>query len=238
MGGAAGTLPSPRVSARRHDADILSSDGASAFRIRERRDAIQVADLPETELDLLSAAREGSQDAGRRLMTAYGPSMVRTARNVLGRYGGNEADDVVQEAFIAALTTPALPTGDLGAWLRAIAVRKALDWIRATRRRGEQPLPDPDQAAGGTELHASDSVPGDVLAVREGLSLLSAADRAVLTLVDLEGRSMAETAAALGITNVAVRLRAVRARRKLARVLRRRSPPDPATLDARGGTPR
>jgi len=196
-----------------------------------------VADLPETELDLLSAAREGSQEAGRRLMAAYGPSMVRTARNVLGRYGGNEADDVVQEAFIAALTTAALPTGDQGAWLRAITVRKALDSIRLARRRGEQPLPESDGAVAELERQGSASMPLDVLAVREALRLLSPTDRAVLTLVDLEGRSMAETAAALGITNVAVRLRAVRARRKLARVLRRRLPRDAAALDARGGTP-
>ncbi len=199
-------------------------------------DANQVADLPETELDLLSAAREGSQEAGRRLMAAYGPSMIRTARLVLGRYGGTEADDVVQEAFIAALTTAALPTGDLGAWLRAIAVRKALDAVRVARRRGEQPLPETDGGASEIGRQGSGSAPLDVLAVREGLSLLSPADRAVLTLVELEGRSMAETAAALEITNVAVRLRAVRARRKLARVLRRRPEPDAAAPDARRGT--
>ena len=196
-----------------------------------------MADLSETELDLLSAAREGSQEAGRRLMAAYGPSMVRTARNVLGRYGGNEADDVVQEAFIAALTTAALPTGDQGAWLRAVTVRKALDSIRIARRRGEQPLPESGGTTAEIERQGSASVPLDVLAVREGLRLLSPTDRAVLTLVDLEGRSMAETAAALGITNVAVRLRAVRARRELAGVLRRRLPQDAAALDARGGTP-
>ncbi len=193
-----------------------------------------MADLPDTELDLLSAAREGSQEAGRRLMAAYGPSMVRTARNVLGRYGGNEADDVVQEAFIAALTTTALPTGDLGAWLRAITVRKALDSIRATRRRGEQPLPETDAAEAELERKESRSVPLDVLAVREALRQLSPTDRAVLTLADLEGRSMAETAAALGITHVAVRLRAVRARRKLARVLARRAGDGGKSLEARG----
>ncbi len=172
------------------------------------------------DADVLSAARGGSQDAGRRLMAEHGPSMVRTAWNVLGRYGGNEADDVVQEAFIAALTTRALPTGDLGAWLRAIAARKALDHVRRSRRRGERPLVDPE--APGVERASGESPKArlEVLMVRQGLRRLSPADRAVLTLVDLEGRSMAEAAEALGLTNVAVRLRAVRARRKLARLLR------------------
>ena len=46
--------------------------------------------------------------------------MVRTAWSVAGRWDGGDAKDVVQEALIAALTTPALPRGDVGAWLRAI----------------------------------------------------------------------------------------------------------------------
>ena len=145
--------------------------------------------------------------------------MLRAAWSVLGRYGGTEADDVVQEALVAALTTQALPHGDVGAWLRSITVRKALDWLRQTGRRGEQPLPDP--AEGGLEPQAAGTPEArlDVLTLRKGLAQLSAIDRAVLVLADLEGRSMAEVAQALGSTRVAVKLRASRARRKLARIL-------------------
>lgn len=147
-------------------------------------------------------------------MTDHGTSMVRTAWSVLGRYGGHEADDVVQEAFIAALTTTALPAGDVGAWLRAITVRKSLDALRVAKRTASQ---DPLETGGGTDGAGS---PDDVLAVREALGRLSPHDRAVLVLVDLEGHSMAEAAAALGTTNVAVRLRAVRARRRLSSLLK------------------
>jgi len=164
------------------------------------------------QADLLAAAREGDHEAGHLLMREHGPAMVRTAWAVLGRYGGNEADDVVQEAFIAALTTPSLPSGNVGAWLRAITARKALDAARAAKRRGEEGLID---------VPHHDASANDVLAVREGLARLAPADRAVLVLVDLEGRSMTEAASALGITNVAARLRAVRARRKLAKILER-----------------
>ena len=59
-----------------------------------------------------------------------------------------------------------------------------------------------------------------VIALRTALAQLAPTERAVLTLVDLEGRSMAEAASALGLTRVAIRLRAVRARRKLARLIR------------------
>ncbi len=153
-------------------------------------------------------------------MADHGPSMLRTAWHVLGSYGRNDAEDVVQEAFIAALTTDALPNGDVGAWLRSIAARKALDAIRGVQRRSERPLPD--SGAGEPELRGGTGSPASVetLAVREALARLAPSDRAVLVLVDVEGHSMAEAAAALGTTNVGTRLRAVRARRKLAKLLR------------------
>jgi RNA polymerase sigma-70 factor (ECF subfamily) len=167
----------------------------------------------EPDLEILSAARSGDEEAGRLLAEEHGASMLRTAWSVLGSYGGSDAEDVVQESFLAALTTDAVPTSDLGGWLRAIAVRKALDAVRSRRRRTELEAESARKAP-------STSIPADVLALREALSRLSAPDRAVLVLVDVEGHSMAEAAKVLGTTNVAVRLRAVRARRKLARILR------------------
>lgn len=188
-------------------------------------EAVEVAEPFSNDHDLLASARAGSEEAGRRLMAEHGPSMLRTAWHVLGAYGGNDAEDVVQDAFIAALTTEALPRADLGAWLRAIAARKALDAVRGSRRRAEHPLPEPPD---GEAVLPGTVHPGafvETLAVREALGKLSAPDRAVLVLVDLEGFSMAEAAAALGTTNVGTRLRAVRARRKLAALLRRPEAP-------------
>ncbi len=180
-------------------------------------------DLNPADLDTLLAARDGDQKAGRDLVSLHGSSMVKTAWRVLGRYGGNEADDVVQEALIAALTTSALPKTDVGAWLRAITARKALDFLRRSARLREEPLVETDDVPAA--LVADGNVEGrlDVLTVRKGLAELSASDRAVLTLVDLEGLSMAEAAEALGLTRVAVKLRASRARRKLARLLKESS---------------
>src|SRR5437870_2989990 len=91
----------------------------------------------ESVVQLLHASRRGNQEAAREMIRLYGGSMVKTAWRVLGRYGRADAEDIVQEAFIAALTTSALPTGDLGAWLRSITARKALDAIRKTKRLAE-----------------------------------------------------------------------------------------------------
>ena len=195
----------------------VGSEGCVTLRqLRSDRcmETTQASD-PPAELAELLAARDGDQAAGRELVSRHGASMIRTAWSVLGRYGGTEADDVVQEAFIAALTTSSLPTGDVGAWLRSITVRKSLDWLRQTKRRAER---QPDESGSPRDPAASDN-PGrrdDVIAIRAALARLSPADRAVLTLVDLEGHSMAEAAEALGATRVATKWRAVRARRRLA----------------------
>jgi RNA polymerase sigma-70 factor, ECF subfamily len=158
----------------------------------------------------LHAMRRGDREAGRVLVGRHAGGMMRTARSILGRYGGTEAHDVVQEAFVAALVTQALPDRDVGAWLRSIAARKALDWLRDTSRHNEIVMPEP---------RASVAVPADVIAVRAALARLTPIDRAVLTLVDLDGFSMAEAARALGSTTVAIKWRAVRARRKLRALL-------------------
>jgi RNA polymerase sigma-70 factor (ECF subfamily) len=175
---------------------------------------------PPSDIENLISAREGDQQAGRSLVERHGPSMARTAWSVLGRYGRMEADDVVQEAFVAALTTPALPRGeDVGAWLRAITVRKALDWQRRTARRLERPLPEPGEENTQPVAAGNPAAALDVLRVRRGLAQLRPVDRAILVLADIEGRSMQEVAQLLGLTRVAVKLRASRARRKLARML-------------------
>src|SRR5262245_20069244 len=171
------------------------------------------------DLETLLAARAGDATAGAALVTRHGASMMRTAWNVTGRYGSSDVEDVVQEAFIAALTTSALPTGDLGSWLRSITARKAIGAVRQTARRRESALgepggPDPEPLA----PERADT-PLATIAVRRALAVLSPLDRAVLTLVDLEGHSMAEAAHALGSTVVAVKWRAVRARRRLKGLL-------------------
>jgi RNA polymerase sigma-70 factor (ECF subfamily) len=170
--------------------------------------------LTTEDREALLRAREGNGEAARVLIARHGASMMRTARASLGRAAPGEAEDVVQEAWVAALSTEALPTGDVGAWLRAIAVRKALDARRARARRPESALhPEQEPGAG----HEGAQVV--VLAVRQALEQLSPLDRATLVLADLEGRSMAEVGRILGSTEVAVRLRASRARRKLRRLL-------------------
>src|SRR6266540_6265481 len=59
-----------------------------------------------------------------------------------GMVGPNDADDCLQETFIAALRAyPRAHAGNLRAWVFTIARRKAIDHQRS-RSRGEQPMAD------------------------------------------------------------------------------------------------
>jgi RNA polymerase sigma-70 factor (ECF subfamily) len=103
-------------------------------------------------------------------------------------------------------------------------VRTALDHLRREKRRHhEVALPDlgedvldwlrnPDEKS---EANARDAAEVLHRALRE----LSPSDRVIITMQELEGCSVKEIAAALGISGIAVRVRAVRARAKLKRAL-------------------
>ena len=159
----------------------------------------------------LESARRGDEEAARRVVGKHSASMLRTARRVLARFGERDGEDAVQEALVAALTTAALPIGDVGAWLRAITVRKALDSIRRTKRLQEIAIEEDRPAPAGGFVDAG--------TVRRALAKLSPQDRSVLVLIDLEGHSCAEAAKLLGSNRIAVKVRAHRARRKLAALL-------------------
>jgi RNA polymerase sigma factor (sigma-70 family) len=68
------------------------------------------------------------------IVTAYGPTVLRVCRAVLGP---DDAEDAWSETFLAALRAyPTLrPDSNVEAWLVTIAHRKAIDQTRARARR-------------------------------------------------------------------------------------------------------
>lgn len=69
-----------------------------------------------------------------RVVTEYGPTVLRVCRAVLGPV---DAEDAWSETFLSALKAyPGLPEdANLEAWLVTIAHRKAIDVVRAQARR-------------------------------------------------------------------------------------------------------
>ena len=128
------------------------------------------------------------------------------------------AEDVVQETFIKVIRSLASYRGDgpIAAWIYRIGYRQA---IAVTRRRREEPL-DPvvvavqiDRPTGTVEEHV---LAGELASrLDEAIASLSEPVRAAFALRDVEGLSTGEVAAALDISESAVKMRLARSRESM-----------------------
>ncbi len=192
-------------------------------------DATDTAAADET--GLLDALRAGDERAFERLVRDNGPRLLAVARRILGE--DEEARDAVQDAFAAAFRNLDRFQGGsrLSTWLHRIAVNAALMRLRTRKRKPEQPL-EPLLPAFSEDGHhaqpfAAWDEPIDVAIergenrrlVREQIERLPEKYRIVLLLRDIEGLSTEETAAALGTTANAVKIRLHRARQALRSLL-------------------
>lgn len=133
----------------------------------------------------------------------------------------SEADDLVQDVFLRYLKAP-LATRDLAenrAYLFRIAANLAIDHWRRRSRRIET---NGDMTA--AEYVAAPTTT-DTVALRADMARtfreLSPRERSLLWLACVEGESPAAIAAALGVGRNSVPVMLFRARKKLARLLRR-----------------
>jgi RNA polymerase sigma-70 factor (ECF subfamily) len=104
-------------------------------------------------------------------------------------------------------------------WLRKIAVRVGCRYWKSEAKRRKQ-TPVPTDAAVVAATAATDHEAADAAALLYAvLDRLSPRDRAVITLVHLEERSIAEAADLLDWSQAMVKVQAFRARRKLKKLM-------------------
>jgi RNA polymerase sigma-70 factor (ECF subfamily) len=176
--------------------------------------------------DLVAGARVGRRESLEALMRRHNQRMFRLARSVVR--DDREAEDVVQEAWVAAFTHLDQYAGRarFGTWLLRIAVHEALSRVRHERRFAA--LDEEDPAV--TDVRSpTEATPEDRAANAELAAALAAAvdalpesHRAVFVLRQVEGLSTAETAAALGLSEANVKVRLHRCRAALRSDLERR----------------
>ena len=180
--------------------------------------------MNDDDAALVQRIREGATDDFAELVRRHQTRVF----GILCRYEHSyqRVEDLAQETFLKAWR--ALGQFDGRApfehWISRIAVRTALDHLRREKKhRSEIGLPELGEDAldwlrtGDERSELDDRSAAEVLqlAMRE----LSPADRMVITMQELEGRSVKEIAAVLETSGLAVRVRAVRARAKLKRAL-------------------
>jgi RNA polymerase sigma-70 factor (ECF subfamily) len=159
-------------------------------------------------------------DAGlRAVYAAHGAELYRAARRSLG--DGHLAEEAVQETFVRAWRAADRYDERLGSirtWLFAILRNTVIDLARADAVRPLRAAPEGAVVDRPVEVADLDRA---LVAwqVEEALHRLSEPHRQVLVEVHLRGRSVADTAAALGIPAGTVKSRVYYALRALRLVL-------------------
>lgn len=172
----------------------------------------------------------GEPGAFERLMREHNRRLFRVARSILR--DDAEAEDALQEGYIKAHRAMAGFRGDarLSTWLTRIIVNQALECrrrrpVEAAEQAGDEPVTD-------STFGSTPETP-ETLAVRHDLQRLieRAIDdlpdnyRSVFMLRAVEGLSVEETAASLGISGGSTKVRLLRARSLLRESLGQRLGP-------------
>ncbi len=127
-----------------------------------------------------------------------------------------DAEDVTQDTFLAAFDRMSTyrPEQAVSPWLRAIARNRAIDLVR---RQARAPEPEPPRAAASVESVAIDRLEAE--RIRVALARLPARERALLALRYWEDQPVEAIARSMRMTEGAVRVALLRARRALGALL-------------------
>ena len=160
----------------------------------------------DSEAALVAATRRGDEQAFAALVRSHQARVFRLA----GRFFRHREDveEVAQETFLRAWSRIASYRGEapFEHWLTRLTLRCAYDRLRQSKHR-EDPLEE--------DLAGRSPDPTARIEVERLLARLKPADRLVLLLLEGEGWSVAEIADRLGWTEVNVKVRAHRARKRL-----------------------
>ncbi len=187
---------------------------------------------PRPDAELLSAHVAGDPTAFATLVRRHRDRLWAVALRTTGE--PEEAADALQDALLKAHRSAASFRGDaqVTTWLHRIVVNACLDRLRRAKARPTVPLPEHDSAH---PIEPSDPLGRRELAweIDQALRTLPDDQRAAVVLVDVEGYSVEETAALLGIPSGTVKSRCSRGRAKLVPLLthvRNRPEPDDVPL--------
>lgn len=176
-----------------------------------------------SDAQLVVAAREGQPWAQRALFDRYSRRVTGLAHRLLG--GGPDVDDLVQDAFVAALTgLENLRDPDaFRSWLFGITARLASKRIRRRKLRRRFGFGSTENVP--AEAMVSKEAPADVAAelneVYRILDSLPAEAAIALVLRRVEGMTTAEVAETMNLSPATVKRRLAHAEERLAKRLKR-----------------
>ena len=182
--------------------------------------------MATTEADLIAAVLKGETAQFEPLVERYSPRVFATARRYARRE--SEVEDIAQEVWTKAFQKLASYRGEapFEHWLMRLTVRTCYDFLRAHQRNREKnfsELTDAEDDWLERCVKEPETVETDADAARQlvnrVLEQLPPAARMVITLLEIEDKSVKEIAEITGWSVPLVKVRAFRARAEMRKIL-------------------
>lgn len=184
--------------------------------------------MERTEAELIAAVLQGDAASFEPLVEKYSPRVFATARRYARR--ASEVEDIAQEVWLKAFNKLSSFRGDapFEHWLMRLAVRTCYDFLRGHQRNREttfSELSEPETDWLDRFVAQPDSADEHADAARQlierVLEQMSPAARLVITLLEIEDRSVKEISQLTGWSGTLVKVRAFRARAEMRKILAR-----------------
>lgn len=184
--------------------------------------------MEKTDAELIAAVLRGDTVSFEPLIVKYSPRVFATARRYARRE--SEVEDIVQEVWSKAFQKLPGFRGEapFEHWLMRMAVRTCYDFLRQHQRNREttfteltEPENDWLDRFVAEPSDASDESSAARQLIERVLAMLSPAARLVITLLEIEDRSVKEIAELTGWSVPLVKVRAFRARAEMKKCLQR-----------------
>jgi RNA polymerase sigma-70 factor (ECF subfamily) len=184
--------------------------------------------MDPSEAELIAAVLRGDTASFEPLVQKYSPRVFSTARRYARRE--SEVEDIVQEVWLKAFENLRSFRGEapFEHWLMRLAVRICYDFLRAHQRNRESSfseLSEPENDWLDRFVSEPDTANENADAARQlierVLDQLSPSARLVITLLEIEERSVKEISELTGWSVALVKVRAFRARAEMRKVLAR-----------------
>ena len=182
--------------------------------------------MDRTEAELIAAVLQGDSASFEPIIEKYSPRVFATARRYARRE--SEVEDIVQEVWMKAFQKLNSFRGEapFEHWLMRLTVRTCYDFLRSHQRNREKSfseLTEPETDWLETFVHRADADPDEAEAARKLverlLEQLSAPARLIITLLEIEDRSVKEISLLTGWSIPLVKVRAFRARAEMRKLL-------------------
>ncbi len=181
-----------------------------------------------TDGELIAAVLRGDTASFEPIVARYSPRVFATARRYARRE--SEVEDIAQEVWLKAFQKLASFRGEapFEHWLMRMTVRTCYDFLRSHQRNREHAIAEltEDESAWLERFAAApESADEQANAARQlidrVLGMLSPPARLIITLLEIEDRSVKEIAELTGWSVPLVKVRAFRARAEMKKCLQR-----------------